>query len=316
MSKHPDRKTLQTEVSDHLKESITLLSIGNHQLKRHQVYRVLAPDQPDRILKYHYLPETFLKEHSALNTLESSGLPMPRLLWTHRYPDGRGLILMSQVPGIILSTASKRLNTQELVPIFQAIGAWLGKLHSCRYSLPAGGKLPAQKQLDRLKHIMTREMPNTPEIQYALAHMKEDLASALKEQQDDLQLQLAAGKAQLWPMCHLDLDARNCMVQLTAQGYQFSGVIDFEHTEPFEASADFANLWRHNLRKQPELFKATVAGYRQYHPEFTPSAEFHRALQRQLLLQCISGLSWSKDLAPNYFEECQQSLQSFYKTRR
>mgnify|MGYP001355677463 CR=1 FL=1 len=321
MKTHPDRATLQVEMSKHLQENITLMPIGNHHLKRHQVYKVISPSQPDRILKYHYLPQTFNRESQALSLLANKSLAVPELLWTDRYEDGRGLILMTMLPGISLTSALKLKDQTNTPLIFEQIGMLLGQLHkvndiSCAIDSPwnhlclgtEGMITPATVQRERLEYLQQKQMPDENAIRYAIHYAKDLLDLGIREQSD-------LAPQNQWPLCHLDLDSRNCLVLKGEDGYALSGLLDFEHAQRFDPSADWASLWRSHFRDHRELFQATFNGYLKHQPHHRIDASFLQGIERQLLLQCLGGITWAKDIAPSYYKQCNEILVDGFNNR-
>ena len=269
-------------------EAREIVPIGNHELKRHQVYRLAAPGG-ECVLKLYCYPLVHEIEARALARAKAHGVAVPRVLQSGSLPDGGGYLVMTRMEGTPLST-------QGAADVaYHEMGGQIGRLHATRTPIQAWyGRWLAQRSVRQMEKIRRGGMPDADKAILERAHAKE--------------LSLLSGmncSKVAFGLCHGDFDVRNV---LAVDGH-VTGVIDFEHANYGSVVRDLAKIYRKTLA-HPEnsaLRAAFEAGYRK-HALLDPS--FLNGMPVYWMDDCIEACSWAYTRANEYYRDSLRFLQT------
>lgn len=269
-------------------EAREIVPVGNHELKRHQVYRLALADG-DCVLKLYCYAKVRTVEAGAFARAAACGVAVPRVLQGGALPDGGDYLLMSLIEGAPLSTQKVTEAS------YHEMGTQIGRLHARRTPVQTWyARWLAQRSMRRMEKIRRAEIPDEDKAVLARAH------AAMLARLPGLDLRGTA-----FGLCHGDFDVRNVMA---AEG-RVTGVIDCEHANYGVTVRDLAQVYRKTLA-HPEnsaLRAAFEAGYREH---ALLDARFMEAMPVYWIEDCMEACSWAYALAPDHYRASLRFLQT------
>lgn len=223
-----------------------IMAVGNHDLKRHHVYRYESEGNA-YIIKVYYIPRA-QREAEAIEVARSTGMPVPEVLQWGTSPEGDEYLIMQCLPG--RTVLSARIAPPRRPAIYHEMGRLLALLHTSRAFTPP----------DYAGQLITRANKLREEIAAQPIGMKDQrLADAALHVMVNAIVECdLTGVA--FGMCHGDYDDRNV---LCYRG-KITGVIDFEHAKIGCLERDLAQIYRKTFLLHPSnapLRSAFEAGY-------------------------------------------------------
>lgn len=269
-------------------EAREVMPIGNHELKRHQVYRLETADG-DSVLKLYCYPLVRGIEAGAFARAAECGVAVPRVLQSGSLPDGGDYLLMTRMEGTPL--AAQRVTEAS----YREMGMQIGRLHARRTPVQTWyARWLAQRSMRQMVKIRRAELPGADKAVLERAHkMEMSLLSGL-----DL-------RRTAFGLCHGDFDVRNVM----AVDGRVMGVIDCEHANYGSTVRDLAQIYRKTL-VHPEnhaLRTAFESGYREH---ALLDARFLDAMPVYWIDDCIEACSWAYARANDYYRDSLRFLQT------
>ncbi len=276
-------------------------AIGNHDLNRHLVYKVIL-EESIYVIKFYYKWNRRNREIAAHKVLESiTSVKIPKMINYGTLPDGREWMAYEYIEGQMLDDVLSSMDLYDQENIFEEIGEQLGKIHSAKQfnyfgdwdadarrlsSITSFKQCFAKRQESHVNTLRKFALPEKRLLEAAIALMREhyDILDPVHEAR----------------LCHRDFDGRNILIQRGAHRWHVSGIIDFEQSSPYYTGSDLVNLYRKYFIQTPQLEDAFMRGY----DRFETLDPYFVGLRDYLLLCLgIAICSWSYDDArPHYYE--------------
>lgn len=307
------RQEMQAIISNILKEDVTILPIGNHELRRHLVYRVQT-HKGIFVFKYYYQEIYGGREISTLKLLKDTPLLHAPLVDHGTFGSDREWLMMEMLEGMPMDKIMKRLKPDNLVEIYYDMGKALGQLHTCK-TFDAFGDLDAhgnfvKKYTNYTDAFMANNLYCYDKI-YNLQDPAKDLyLEGIKKVKANLH---CLDHVKTSCLTHLDFSPRNIFLEKKDDRRQLSAVLDFELCRPWDKNADFCQLILRDFSGHPDYEKAFYAGYKTCGDL---DESFDETLDFYMLNLCLQVCSWAKDVAPDYYKMAFMKLQELMKTSK
>ncbi len=278
-----------------------IMPIGNHDLNRHLVYKVMLPSDT-YVIKFYYKWNRRNREIAAHKVLESySEVKLPKLINYGVLEDGREWMAYEFVEGHMLDEVQPDLDVYELECLFEEMGEQLGKIHGSKqfdyfgdwdengkslHDITSFKQCFIRRQESHVQTLRKFALPEKRMLEAAIALMREFycILDPIHESR----------------LCHRDFDGRNILVIKGRLKWEISAVIDFEQSSPYYTGSDIVNLYRKYFIDSPNLERAFFTGYERFHkldPYFVSLKDY------MLLSLGVAICSWSYDDArPHYYE--------------
>lgn len=278
-----------------LNEDFIIEPIGNHNIGRHLVYKVITKDK-NYIFKIYYIKGKSEREINSLNILRDSSIRIPKVMKYGDY-DNHEWVLMEYIDGEIFENILASVDENNKLFLFRELGEALGKIHSYKtfnYALGWDRKI---KTNDFKKYKIEKFEKRIDEIKNQNLLEKEMLFKAIdiiRENYDEI------FKANDFRLTHNDFDGRNILVSKENGIYTLKAVIDFEQSYPDNCENDLANLYFKYFIENKDYEKSFINGYSIY---MKVDENFYKHLKIYLMLMIIEHCSWSYEKAKDYYIE-------------
>ncbi|MBN2796315.1 MAG: aminoglycoside phosphotransferase family protein [Clostridia bacterium] len=293
------RLEMQAIIQNILNKPVTILPIGNHELRRHLVYKVKTEDG-DFVFKYYYQNGYGGREISTLKLLENSSVKHAKLIDYGTFGQDREWLMMTLLDGMPFDKIKSHLTEDNLIRLYETMGEELGKIHELKVfdhfgSLKENGDFV--KAYDNLSNaFMANNAYAFKKIYEDKCSAKDILIMAIKkiEQNADTLDEVKEPR-----LTHFDYSPRNIFVHKENDQRTLGAVLDFELARPWDKNADFCHLILRDFPENPSFETAFFKGYKKYS---SLDHNFHRHLDLHMLNLCVGVCSWAEHLAPNYYE--------------
>lgn len=287
---------------------VTIKSIGNHDLLRNSVYLV-GYGEKNVIFKLYYKRNRCNREIASLKILENSKTKSPVLLDKGLIEDDIEWIFISYLEGIPLHDLIEELSEAEILDVMNAMGKELSIIHdvmkfdyfgewACKqngFYKNSNYKDVFCNKLQRIEESLSFQ--NLPD--YNLHKKGVEYIYKNMDILDDVKI---------GHFCHNDFDDRNILVKKENGKWKLSGVIDFEHSMPWDVDADFISLYGKYFLKHKDWEKAFFTGYGS---EKYKKTEFIEKMNFYLVYRGLEICSWSYKRALNYYKEGINLIESY-----
>lgn len=292
------RNEMQAIISNILQKDITLLPIGNHELRRHLVYKVQTEDG-DFVFKYYYQDTYGGREISTLKLLNDSDIKHARLIKSGTFGQEREWLMMELLDGMPMDKVMKLMSEEELLDIYRDMGKELGKLHELKvfdhYGNLSADTIFDKKYTDFKQAFLDSQSYCFNKIRQSDLEAKDYLMHGIKIIHNNLHLLDHVKEARL---THMDYSPRNIFIGKADKRY-LKAVLDFELCRPWDKNADFTHLMLRDFPENPHIEEAFFEGYRTYSKI---DNHFHKTIDLYMLALCVNVCSWAKDIAPSYYK--------------
>lgn len=294
------RKEMQKIISEIMDREVQVLPIGNHELRRHLVYRVIA-DNDEFVFKYYYQKNFGNREIASLKSLEGSTVHIPKIVSYGQFGNNREWLLMNNIKGMPLIKIIHHIPHKKQLELFMKMGAELSSMHNYK-SFDFFGEwnedcVPIKEHTNFLDAFMDssektfsaldkKNLPNVTLLQKGRSIIME---------QKDIFLNVTTPQH-----THLDYDPRNVLVRKIDGEWHLTAVLDFEQSKPWDKEADFVHLYLKHFYDDAELEEAFMEGYLR---NSTLSPEFNEKLNLYMIHQCLSICTWAFQNAPEYYKK-------------
>jgi len=294
------RKEMQKIISEILDKDVQVLPIGNHELRRHLVYKVIS-DNYDFVFKYYYQKNFGNREIASLKALQGSTLHIPDLVSYGQFGDNREWMLTNYIKGSPLIKVFHHIPRNKQLELFMQMGTELSLIHNYK-DFDFFGEwdedcLAINDHVTFLDAFMDSTEKTFNTIRNKTLPNQELLQKGCQFIMDHKDVFLSVTKAHL---THLDYDPRNILVRKIQGEWHISAVLDFEQSKPWDKEADFVHLYLKHFYKDPELEVAFMKGYQL---NSTLSPEFHEKLDIYMIHQCMNICTWAFNNAPQYYDQ-------------
>lgn len=278
-----------------LNEDFIIEPIGNHNIGRHLVYKIITKDK-NYIFKIYYIEGKRKRELNSLKVLNSSDVRVPGIIKYGEY-DNHEWILMEYIDGEVFENILPNIDNNNKLFLFRELGEALGKIHSYKtfnYALVWDRKIKSnyfkkykiEKFEKRVKEIKEQNLPEREMLFKAIDIIRENYDEIFKEKD--------------FRLTHNDFDGRNILVSKENGIYTIKAVIDFEQSYPDNCENDLANLYFKYFMDNKDYEKFFIDGYSIY---MKINEVFYKHLKIYLMLMIIEHCSWSYDKARDYYIE-------------
>lgn len=293
------RHEMQAIISNILRKDVTLLPIGNHELRRHLVYKVKTSDG-DFVFKYYYQDIYGGREISTLRLIGDQNIKHARLIDSGTFGIDREWLMMEVLDGMPMDKIMKRIPRDNLLEIYVDMGKELAKIH----------ELKTFDFFGSLKEDITFVTPHTSfkeafldqntyyyeKIINCSQSAKDILLLAIKKIEQNLDLLDDVTEARL---THFDFSPRNIFISKNNNKRELAAVLDYELCRPWDKNSDFSHLILRDFPDNPDIEEAFFKGYLEFS---SLDASFHHTLDFYMLNLCITVCSWAEEIAPVYYE--------------
>lgn len=290
------REEMKSLINDILSAKCEVLPIGNHELKRHQVYMVNT-DTDKYVFKYYYRENACNNEIYSLKLLENTEIPAPKLIDHGMIGESNEWILLSFIKGVPYSKHFRSIDEQSKQSIFFKLGEMLSSIHlipieEVTYAGEQNYRVALEKSINGYVSDIKKLKKEVPIVHRALKFLKESI-SMFDTSTDSC-------------FCHRDYDGRNVLILRDDDGWHVNGILDYEKSMYWDRSYDFTFMFINHFYEHPEYIKFFIEGYRKK-LELPDNIDDH--LKFYMVYDCLKALTWCKDISPEYFAKCQNIIQ-------
>lgn len=283
------------------RKDFDIIPVGNHELKRHLVFRVDFNSGDRRIFKLYYKDRRRSREIASYKLLANSTVKCPRVIQFGNLEDGTQWLMISFIEGELLDTVMHKLSDHSRHAVFEQMGIELGKIHSYQVFDFVGEWDETGKSInnrsDYYSYYVEYLETCIKDIEQNMLPDKEVLIEAIKKVRN----LLPSLDVKVIPrLIHNDFDGRNILVDKKAADYELKGIIDFEGCFPGNPEENFINLYYRYFLEHRDLEEAFFKGYNRY---LQTDAGFYDRLPFYLLCFAISNCSWAFYQARDYYFE-------------
>jgi aminoglycoside phosphotransferase (APT) family kinase protein len=293
------RHEMQAIISNILRKDVSLVPIGNHELRRHLVYKVKT-DEGNFVFKYYYQDVYGGREISTLRMIQNTDIKHARLIDSGTFGEDREWLMMELLEGMPMDKIMKHVPREQLASIYEDMGRSLGQLHDMK-TFDGFGSLKEDmtflKKHDRFvdafvenNEYFTRKIYDTP------SKVKDILLLGVKKIQQNLFLLDSVKEARL---THFDFSPRNTFISKENDKRVLSAILDYELCRPWDKNSDLCHLILRDFPDNSDFEEAFFRGYREHS---TLDHHFHYTLDFYMLNLCLSVCSWAETIAPAYYE--------------
>lgn len=284
------KSRLEEVFNEILDNKIALVPIGNHALKRHQVYAFNLEGR-NLILKYYYIDSCFEREISAIRMLSKFDF-IPRIVKYGKFDDDREYLIMEKIDGMPLMNYEKHADFSGMY--FQ-VGQMLKKIHSVK-----DPNYPTRTISQSYSALYERPFKIIGNLEC------DDNDKSLLMKGIRYFMSLLSNDYEFEPsLVHRDYDSRNILVARKHGELSITGVIDFEHAIFFDRYYDLAYIKFKLVGKNPSMLKNFEEGYGQ-------NIEMSDRIILHTLFICLSIASWSKNVDQDFYSKAINTITEIF----
>lgn len=293
------RHEMKAIIGNILQKEVTLLPIGNHELRRHLVYRVKTSDG-DFVFKYYYQDVYGGREISTLRLIDNTSIRHAKLIDSGTFGLDREWLMMQLLDGMPMDKVMHHLSAEELVDIYTDMGRELAKIHELKSFDHFGSLKEDMSFLEHYPNFKTAFIENNAyyyeKIKRSNLDSKDILLLAIKKIKRNLNLLDHVTEARL---THFDYSPRNIFIHKIDNKWKLHAVLDFELCRPWDKNADFCHLILRDFPENPLYEQAFFNGYKEFS---NLDQNFYKTNDLYVLNLCVTVCSWAKDIAPKYYD--------------
>lgn len=280
------------KVINQLIDDITeIIPIGHHVLKRHLVYRVIT-EQQDYVVKFYYIKNRFESEVKALQLLENSQVPVPKVI-KYGVIEGHDYILYHYEEGVTLDKVIHQIDPTNLEALYKQAGIYLKRIHAFGAQEPFGRL--AVSSYNSHEEAMAHEISR---IYHHLKQYKHPDEMIINEGIQALEYVRDTESLPIKGLCHMDYSSRNILVKKVNNRYEIVKIIDFEQAAITDIKRDLVNVYqkftknKHDLKPFSKGYGEDISGH--IHSEEARLYHLHYGL---------SICSWSLPVDKIHYQE-------------
>jgi Ser/Thr protein kinase RdoA (MazF antagonist) len=296
---------MQAIIGNILNRDVILLPIGNHELRRHLVYKVKT-DEGDFVFKYYYQDTYGGREISTLKLLENTDIKHAKLIDSGTFGQDREWLMMELLDGMPMDKIMKCLPEEELLEIYTDMGRELAKIHELKVFDHFGSLDGAGSHIQAYDSFKDAFIQSNKyffdKVRASNLDAKDYLMHAIKIVGNNLDLLDHVTEAR---MTHFDYSPRNIFIGKSNGKRFLKAVLDFELCRPWDKNYDFIHLMLRDFPDNTKLESAFFKGYKEF-SHIDPS--FHKTVDLYMLTLCINVCSWAEDIAPDYYKMAYNKL--------
>lgn len=290
-------------VREHIgEEIIEIMPCGNHDLNRNWVNKVTTANGK-YIVKIFYKPNKCIRESVVVPMLEDIN-PL-KILYKGVLDTGYEWIMYNHIEGWLLDHIIDEMDLDQRRYIFSLIGQKTAKFHALKsFDFFGDWQSAKQSHVSNYRDFMISDCERMiGNIESQNLPGKEILSEAierLRSEYDNIR------KLRVGRLCHRDLDGRNILIKLSAEGgIALAAFLDFEKTVVHNEYHDIISLYRRYFMDEPKLIEHFFMGYESVLPV---DESFNRELRFNLYRAGIDICSWAMEVSEAFFMETLEYL--------
>lgn len=256
------------ELKDKLEPIIGIVDsidpIGNHNLQRHLVYKLLCGNKK-YVIKLYYKKNRWNREVANLKLFANTEVLVPKIVDYGVFDNGLEWLIYDYIEGELLSKVDEKLSLDNLKDIYYEMGRQLGIIHYHKEfdffgSMDENGRSIQGFVTYReyFEDLMNRVLPEL----YFFEH--EDLV-LLKEAEKQMKSMYSLLEEVYKPtLCHNDFDSRNILVNERSGRYYLKAIIDFEQSVPIDIDEELVQVYLPLIEKDKVLAESFKLGYEEF----------------------------------------------------
>ncbi len=285
----------------------TFEPIGNHELKRHLVYKIISKERA-YVLKLYYKKDRWNREVANLRRFAGTEVLAPRIVDYGVFESGLEWLLYDFIEGELLSRVDDTLPKDKREAIYFEMGRQLGLIH--QYELDFFGSMDEDgRSVYGFKTFKAYFSHLAAKILTELHTVEHDHPLLMKEAESKFLAMLDAfDEEPVATLCHNDFGPRNILVSEGGGTYSLKAVIDFEQSVPTDKHEELIAVYLPMLERDKALASRFRAGY-----ETSQIIDMDRLLAKRDFYSLFRGLgicSWSKEVNYTYYLEGVRLLRS------
>lgn len=304
------KNEMQAIISNILQENVSITPIGNHELRRHLVYRV-ETQKGTFVFKYYYQDIYGGREISTLKLLKDTQILHAPLVDHGTFGVDREWLMMGLLNGMPMDKVAEQISKENHIEVYRDMGIALGQIHES-HTFDQFGDLKADGTFNKgysnyTDAFVANNIYCYDKIYNLNDHSKDIYIQGIKKVENNLHLLDHVKEARL---THLDFSPRNIFLETEGDQTKLKAVLDFELCRPWDKNADFCQLILRDFSGHPDYEKAFYQGYNSIS---SIDESFEETLDFYLLNLSLQVCSWAKDVAPDYYNMAFNTLQRILK---
>lgn len=239
---------------------------------------------------FHAAETKWSREIAAYEFLREAPLPLAAMVGTGRLSTGTPWLLVERLPGRILADWPQAL--AESRRIWSVLGVLLARLHALSPGVPA----EVAELSRRFEHKMSTRVGDYLADLHRIGAHPEWLA----ELNEWLRPRASADRFRVENLCfvHGDFSARNVLVREALDGWDVSGIIDFEKAEFADPALDIAKM----VIAESEVRPVALGAFRRGYVEGGGGAVTSERVAFYVCYIAIDAALWASASDPAYFD--------------
>lgn len=273
--------------------------IGNHELKRHLVYKLLCGNQK-YVIKLYFRKNRWNREVFCYKHFEDTEVLVPRIVDYGIFDNGTEWLIYEYIEGVLLNHVIEKLRVNSLKEIYFDIGRQLSIIHHHKRFDFFGSM---NKKGESIKGFTTYRAyfeALTSRMLTSLHTFNHD--NNLLIEQSEIQLKAMynlldnVDKANL---CHNDFGTRNILVNDSNGKYHLKAIIDFERCVPSDRDKELIYFYLPLREKNIQLANSFRLGYEEY--GYIHLDMLYKKKNFYNLYEGLEICSWAKEVAYDYY---------------
>lgn len=282
--------------------------IGNHELKRHLVYKITCKER-DYVLKLYYKKDRWNREVANLRRFADTEVLAPRIVGYGVFENGLEWLVYDFIEGTLLSRVEHELSEDNRESIYHEMGKQLGliHLHTCGFFGSMDEKGNSIHGFVTFKAYFSHL---TAKILTELNEVEHDNPALIKKAESEFSAMLQSFNDEEVPatLCHNDFGPRNILVSEDGGEYSLKAIIDFEQSVPTDRDEELITVYLPMLERNKNLANSFRSGYELY-----GAIEVDRVLTKKKFYNLFHGLgicAWAKDVDYEHYLEGARLLEA------
>lgn len=296
-----DLDELKDKLSPIIGDINSIEPIGNHNLKRHLVYK-LSCGNKNYVIKLYYKKNRWNREVASLKIFTNSNVLTPKIIDYGIFENGLEWMICDFIEGQLLSHASKDIPLDNLKKIYRDMGRQLGMMHNHKEFNFYGGMNESGKSIqefntyrDYFEDLINRELP-------ALYSFEHENLELIKQAENKLKSMYSLLDEVHKPtLCHNDFGPRNIIVSENNGIFYLKAIIDFEQSVSIDKDKELVQVYFPLIENNGELAESFKLGYEEYE-----DIDLSKLSLKKNFYNLHRGLgicAWAKEVDYDYYLE-------------
>lgn len=270
-------------------------SVGHDHLKRNKVFII----NNQLVLKIYGNFNNWQREIESLSLIKNSDFRVPNILDYGITLENELWLLMSKLPGNILSVVEENYDRLTLGALYYEIGCRQARFHKCFSIEKIASLIKISSIYENCKSYFDYEKPKNREVaKYVISKNYPEQNLFIKAFKRIKYLESKIDGDFEISLCHNDFSGRNIIVEAIDHQLFFSGLIDFELYKPSNIENDISKM----------IIKTYQKGFSKYYFEGYLSINdkvFSTKYRKEyyLLAACFDICRWARTIDRAYYDE-------------